>query len=534
MGGHEEQHSPLVAKLIRLHARGPSNAGSVGLKHLPFFILLMFALVVGLLTVDDFGQSWDEANKYRYADFALQDNRFLRRPSELAEYEPHRMIASAFYIVTGATARLLTTIIPSWTRATAWHAVYFVTFLIGVTSLYLLATRWMSTGSALAAALLYLSQPIFWGHAFINPKDIPLMALFIASVYAGFRMPDGLRGPLWIDWKVIPAALLLGVTSSLRVAGPLAGLIVLASAVLRLRSKAIALAIAYVALAAATTYLFWPYLWGEPLYRYWHTVGVMEHFDWNYGVLFAGQVYLAYDLPASYVPTLLAIQLTEPALLLCSAGLLVSVQEFVRRRVQAPLMLVVVWCLCPLSLIVGIHSTLYDNARQTYFLLPPLFLAAGLVFERLFARWRSTAIRALIVLLAVLPGTAAAVRLHPYEYVYYNSLAGGTAGAYGRFEMDYWATSMKEVTEYLNSIDAAPINVGVYSPIAGLMSPYVRPGVSIYGPSGNAEHYDYLVILIRASQDEHYCDVAPVVHTVGRDGSLFSIIRRTINGVACN
>ena len=36
------------------------------------------------------------------------------------------------------------------------------------------------------------------------------------------------------------------------------------------------------------------------------------------------------------------------------------------------------------------------------------------------------------------------VYLHPYEYVYFNQLIGGTLGAEERFETDYWATSYRE------------------------------------------------------------------------------------------
>jgi hypothetical protein len=31
--------------------------------------------------------------------------------------------------------------------------------------------------------------------------------------------------------------------------------------------------------------------------------------------------------------------------------------------------------------------------------------------------------------------------LHPLEYVAMNSLAGGTRGAYDRFELDYWSVA---------------------------------------------------------------------------------------------
>jgi hypothetical protein len=42
-------------------------------------------------------------------------------------------------------------------------------------------------------------------------------------------------------------------------------------------------------------------------------------------------------------------------------------------------------------------------------------------------------------------------RLHPLEYVAMNSIAGGTRGAYGRFELDYLALAATEALRRLES-----------------------------------------------------------------------------------
>ena len=44
------------------------------------------------------------------------------------------------------------------------------------------------------------------------------------------------------------------------------------------------------------------------------------------------------------------------------------------------------------------------------------------------------------------------IRLHPYEYVAYNHLVGGTAGAFERYEGDYWNDSMREAANLLNHL----------------------------------------------------------------------------------
>ncbi len=54
--------------------------------------------------------------------------------------------------------------------------------------------------AAFGATLLFITQPLFWGHAFINPKDIPLFSLFLLSVYLGMRMHDS----GFLDLRPIP------------------------------------------------------------------------------------------------------------------------------------------------------------------------------------------------------------------------------------------------------------------------------------------------------------------------------------------
>jgi hypothetical protein len=41
--------------------------------------------------------------------------------------------------------------------------------------------------------------------------------------------------------------------------------------------------------------------------------------------------------------------------------------------------------------------------------------------------------------------------LHPLEYIATNAFAGGTAGSYGRFELDYWSAAATEALRHLES-----------------------------------------------------------------------------------
>jgi hypothetical protein len=53
-----------------------------------------------------------------------------------------------------------------------------------------------------------------------------------------------------------------------------------------------------------------------------------------------------------------------------------------------------------------------------------------------------------VALIGLLP-LIAMIRLHPYQYMYYNFLAGGLRGASAHFETDYWGLAYREATEVL-------------------------------------------------------------------------------------
>ncbi|MBK8514720.1 MAG: hypothetical protein IPL55_00085 [Saprospiraceae bacterium] len=41
------------------------------------------------------------------------------------------------------------------------------------------------------------------------------------------------------------------------------------------------------------------------------------------------------------------------------------------------------------------------------------------------------------------------LRNHPFEYLYYNELVGGTGGAYSNYELDYSLNSLKQGSTWL-------------------------------------------------------------------------------------
>jgi hypothetical protein len=97
---------------------------------------------------------------------------------------------------------------------------------------------------------------------------------------------------------------------------------------------------------------------------------------------------------------------------------------------------------------------MYNSIRHFVFVVPPLAvlggLAAGFVFEKLRTLARPLGVLAALAILAAaaLPAIEMA-RLHPYEYTFFNRLAGGVRGAEARFMLDYWGLSFKQAGQQL-------------------------------------------------------------------------------------
>ena len=116
------------------------------------------------------------------------------------------------------------------------------------------------------------------------------------------------------------------------------------------------------------------------------------------------------------------------------------------------------------------------------------------------------------------------VRLHPYQYVYFNRLiAGGLASAVTRYETDYWSTSYKEGIEwvcghYSTSELREPVRVGGDM----LRSLLVLPGRGkCVAPffTAVAPEQDPHVLLVSVAQRDHVDLAARLLHTVERVGA---------------
>jgi hypothetical protein len=179
----------------------------------------------------------------------------------------------------------------------------------------------------------------------------------------------------------------------------------------------------------------------------------------------------------------------------------------------------------------------YNNFRQFLFVVPPLFVFAGLALQALWNRLKRRGILFIpLVLLMLLPGLYWDWQLHPYQYIYYNSLAGGVAGAYRVYDTDYWNSAYREALDYVNRV--APKGAFVYFwSNKWVAAPYARPDLHLkllantYDPGYPLNtNMDYAVITTKDNADQFYFPDSKEIYTVQRGGAILAVVKQVDKG----
>jgi hypothetical protein len=527
--------------------------------YIPLLILLLINLIAGLLTVRDYGASWDDPKRYIYATNALK--------AYLGQGLTQDDDKGPFYVmVARAGTEVITHISKGWQIMEAWHLMHFLSFQLGVISFYIICLRFANRTAAFGATALFSTQPLIWGHAFINSKDIPFMAFFLGSVAVGLGMVDfftrdkrgaeliihrvgeireGLVPRFWAqnakpllmifrtsftNPHVWLAGVLWGMTTSIRVLGPLTAILVGIYFLSKAGRKAIPVLLACFVIASGVTYLTWPGLWASPLVKFKESFLESSGYPWEGTVRFEGADFSPRELPRRYLPELIGLQLGETALTMFVIGLVVAIVKYAQHSLDRDLMvLFTLWLFLPLAEAMIMRPPLYDNFRHFLFIVPPIFLFAGIGLEALLHKLQSSFYAILVVTTLLLPNIYWDIKLHPYQYTYYNNLIGGVEGAFRRFETDYWATSYRQATLFINQTAPRGSTIIVWGP-ANIVPFYKRQDMTVvnYDKRGkNLENLPtYAILSTREDRDQILFPDSRVIYQVGREGAIFAVVKQ--------
>jgi 4-amino-4-deoxy-L-arabinose transferase-like glycosyltransferase len=507
--------------------------------------MLMATLAAGgvfvACTYRDYGLTWDEPAQEAYGRLALDYFRSGFKNDAYRNYYNQRYYGPLFEMA-GAAFASATGADPYEAR----HLLNAVVALLALPAVYRFAARVSGPRAGWLAALALLLTPRFL--AFNDSKDVPF------AVLVAWYMPT-LAGVLSAERWSVRTLLWGGLVTGLTLAARPAGLVLLgawaatgaAAALLRdsrWRSSATRLrtelsVVAVFAVAWAVMVIPWPFALATPLRGPIEAIRFALHFDEECPVLFAGRTLPSTALPAAYLPWYLVITTPLPLLALAATGAAACVGR-TRDGRDAGLssVLALAWVALPIGLFVVTRPNVYDGIRHFLFLLPGLAVLAGSGAEWLITRFASRRRRTLATLAiaaALLWPAREMAALHPYEFAYFNELVGGVRGADGRYDTDYWLASYKEAMVWVNAAaeQSEQKEVSVLLAANELSydcgAHYAGPKLRLRPSFGSARRAlppdtDYYVATTRMGLDRCFPD-SPIVHAVGRQGAVFTVIR---------
>lgn len=441
--------------------------------------LFVILILLATATFQDYGMSWDERAQHIYGEKVLSfyTSSFADRSAltwgDLYYY-------GGFFEILAAVATRLLPLDPYDVR----HLLVALVGIAGIGGAWRLSRYLAGDRAAFFTAMLLAAYPAYYGHGFINSKDIPFAALYVWSLYYLVRLIKEL------PTASLRTTLKLGIATGLAMGVRVGGLLLLCylfviqatsllttcmtqshsrAALARLVGRVTVMTGAATALAYALMLLFWPYALSKPIHG---PINTLAWFSRERGT----------PSPIEYVPLHLLFKLPEIviALLLVGAGLAVAQLLGRRRRLQskgiAPYILLAFAIVFPPSYAAFQGAYVYDEIRHFLFIVPPLFCLAGMILHHLLKQIQHNRIALSFCTLAISLHLAAMtwqlVRLHPYEYCYYNSLIGGVRGAHEKgYDVDYWASSYREgvrrLERYLRQRDGEDFENREYGILVG-------------------------------------------------------------------
>lgn len=313
--------------------------------------------------------------------------------------------------------------------------------------------------ATLSVWLMFVS-PFFLGHAMNNPKDIPLAAAYIASVFFTIRFFD--RFPTAKKTDYLWLILSIGIAINIRVAGILLipylfvyiGFVYLAKTMAKEQvqlSTYVKPVLIISVLGYLTGSLFWPYGQQNPLSNPLNALDEMSNFKMNLSQIWDGEKVMSGELPGSYLIKSFFITNTYALI----GGILlffILIRNSSKLKQPHIVYFVAFTALFPLFYIIYKKSNVYHAWRHVLFIFPSVVVMATLGWSYLnnyiTKNWNKAGIGLGIAAILLIEPIIFIVPTFPNTVTYHNQFVGGVTGAYGNYEVDYYYNSVKQCTDW--------------------------------------------------------------------------------------
>ena len=444
-----------------------------------FIISLYFftLLTVGLFTFPDYGISIDEDNTRINGFVSLKYIFEIFFPNQVNEIDKFTNIPSMsqwteqghgiIFDLPTAYLELTLQIEDSRKYYLIRHFINFLFFIVAIYFFFLLINNRYNSWilAILGSTFLFLTPRIF-AQSFYNNKDIIFMSLFVISMYTAvnFLQKPSYKNAIFFS---ISSAL----TIDVRVLGIILPILILIFYIINIfqninyKKNSIKPLIVFLILTPFLIIFFWPYLWENPITNFVTSFKNLSHHDVNIYNFYLGEHIHSKRVPWHYPIIWIFVSTPLFYLSLFLIGFIFILRRLIKRilKIEENDSSNDIWrgnkeiqdliffssFAVPLFCVIIFNSTLYDGWRHLYFIYPSFLMISlfGLHVLKILFFNNNKNILIILSFLLLSPTIIWMLKNNPYQYVYFNLLAGKNFN--DKFDMDYWGLSNANALEHI-------------------------------------------------------------------------------------
>ena len=465
------------------------------LDHLSLVLVFPFLLFLSLNIYKDYGISIDEESTRLHGLVSLNYICELFFPNQQFEFQvkndipllneyPFKEYGVFFEII-------LIFLIEILFNVTNFNEIFYLRhlftnflFLSSLIFFYIISlSLFKSKFISLISVLILYTSPRIFAESFYNDKDIVFLSIFIYLIFFSIRF---LQKTNYLNAFML--SLILAITINIRVVGIyMLFLIIFFSFMQILMKKNLNLKKIYILIffffsSFFLLFILWPFLWEAPLSNFLFSLKSFSKYPWGGNVFYLGNFYQAQYLPWHYFFVFFFATTPLFLSLIIISGVCSIILRFIKRLVKVEeskpqhdiwrsenernILFILFTVLTPLMLIYFFNSVIYNGWRHLYFIYPALILI-GISFliniNFIYLKNKIKIILYLLLISVCLNNIFNLIKLHPYQYVYFNYFFQEKANSL--FEIDYWGVSNKSSLEkiFLDNPNKDKIVIGVAS-----------------------------------------------------------------------
>ena len=442
------------------------------------FILYFFA---GLSIVKDFGLSIDEpfhrTNGYYWylnivKKFSSDYELINLLKNKLENMHWAKEMANGQYLQYGVFFDVLSTAIEEFLRIDKTrdafivkHSLTFIIFFISSIFFYnIILERFKNKQFSILITFFYVTSPRIFAESFYNCKDIVFMSFCVYSLYFCLKSLDKIK-----VINIVFFALFAALATDIRIMGILLFCMYLIFLIINSLEEKYYLRKNYkfflilFFLYPLFVFLFWPYLWDDPVQNFIFAFKSFSNYGWGAHVLYLGEFVKSNNLPWHYIPVWVIVSSPVIFLIFFFIGFLKTFtllfNNFINTSETNNLwsdinekkdFFVIFFFLMPIILVVLLNSTLYGGWRHVYFIYPCFvyLIGIGLNFiSNLKFRIFYKKVLSAFIFCALAFNIYNLIKFHPYQNIYFNILVEKKANKL--FEIDYWGLGNLRALNYI-------------------------------------------------------------------------------------